>query len=98
MAADLLVMLDGLRATRDADSCLRGLNLFRKGLRAEEGPAFLARYLRQSPDWQELQAVWDTQLTVRRPPPPAAAATSAACKTVVSASHSAAERRSSTTT
>lgn len=62
--AEFLELLDALRATRDADSCLRGLNLFRKGLRGEEGPAFLARYLRQSPDWQELQHVWDTQLTV----------------------------------
>lgn len=62
--AEFLELLDALRATRDADSCLRGLNLFRKGLRGEDGPAFLVRYLRQSPDWQELQAVWDTQLTV----------------------------------
>ena len=58
-------MMEALRATRDPDSCLRGLNQFRKGLRGEEGPAFLARYLRQSPEWQEMQAVWDTQLTVR---------------------------------
>lgn len=62
--SDYLQILDGLRATRDADSCLRGLNLFRKALRGEDGPTFLTRYLRQSPDWQELQAVWDTQLTV----------------------------------
>lgn len=67
MALDYLQILDGLRATRDPDSCLRGLNLFRNALRGEEGPAFLARYLRQSPEWQELQAVWDAQLTVRRP-------------------------------
>ncbi|KAL4434021.1 hypothetical protein ABPG75_000462 [Micractinium tetrahymenae] len=63
--AEFLELLDALRATRDADSCLRGLNLFRKGLRGQDGPAFLARYLRQSPDWQELQSVWDTQLTVQ---------------------------------
>ena len=63
--ADFMNMMEAMRATRDPDSCLRGLNQFRKGLRGEEGPAFLARYLRQSPDWQELQAVWDTQLTVR---------------------------------
>ncbi len=66
--AEFLGLLDALRATRDADSCLRGLNLFRKGLRGEEGPAFLARYLKQSPEWQELQSVWDTQLTVSWPP------------------------------
>lgn len=58
-------MYEGLRATRDADSCLRGLNAFRRGLRGAGGPAFLARYLRASPEWQELQAVWDAQLTVR---------------------------------
>ena len=63
--ADFLNMMEALRATRDPDSCLRGLNQFRKGLRGEEGPAFLARYLRQSPECQEMQAVWDTQLTVR---------------------------------
>ena len=62
---DFLNMMEALRATRDPDSCLRGLNQFRKGLRGEEGPAFLARYLRQSPECQEMQAVWDTQLTVR---------------------------------
>ena len=59
-ANDFPGMLEGLRATRDADSCLRGLNQFRKGLRGDGGPAFLAQYLQQSPEWQELQAVWDT--------------------------------------
>ena len=63
--AEFLELLDWLRATRDADSCLRGLNAFRAGLRGPGGAAFLARYRRQSPDGQELQAVWDTQLTVR---------------------------------
>ena len=43
-------MYEGLRATRDADSCLAGLNTFRAGLRGDGGPAFLARYLRQSPE------------------------------------------------
>ena len=65
MDADFLNMMEELRATRDADSCLRGLNQFRKGLRGVGGPAFLTRYLQQSPEWQELQAVWDAQLTVR---------------------------------
>ncbi len=78
-------MLEGLRATRDADTCLGGLNAFRAGLRGEGGPAFLARYLRQSPEWQELQNVWDAQLTVsaapaaHMPPPPLPAACQAPC-------------------
>lgn len=61
---DEFAMYEGLRATRDADSCLAGLNRFRSALRGDGGPAFLARYLRQSPEWQELQNVWDAQLTV----------------------------------
>ena len=70
---DLVAMYECLRATRDADSCLRGLNEFRKGLRGDGGPSFLASYLRLSPEWQELQAVWDAQLTV-------SAAAAAACR------------------
>lgn len=67
-------MYEGLRATRDADSCLAGLNKFRSALRGVGGPAFLARFLRQSPEWQELQSVWDAQLTVSAAAPAAAAA------------------------
>ncbi|PRW57763.1 Nucleolar pre-ribosomal-associated 1,N-terminal [Chlorella sorokiniana] len=62
---DEFAMYEGLRATRDADSCLAGLNKFRAALRGDGGPAFLARYLRQSPEWQELQNVWDAQLTIQ---------------------------------
>jgi hypothetical protein len=67
MEVNMVEMMDGLRATRDPDSCLRGLNLFRKALRGggDASAFFLARYLCASPTWQELQAVWDTQLTVR---------------------------------
>ena len=75
-------MCEALRATRDADSCLRGLNEFRRALRGDAGPAFLARYLRQSPEWQELQAVWDAQLTVS-----AAAAAAAARPCPAAATH-----------
>jgi hypothetical protein len=64
-ATDILVAISN---TRDVDSCLRGLNQLRKAAKSDHGAGILVALVKQSPQFAELQAIWDAQLTVRAPP------------------------------
>ena len=65
LAREVDVIVEALRATREAATNLLGLQRFRKGLRGEQGPALLLALLARMPRCAELHAIWDAQLTVR---------------------------------
>lgn len=62
---EVLSTVEALRNTRDGDVTLRGLNQLRRAVASSEGGAFLRAYLQHTGSFDDLQAVWDAQLTVR---------------------------------
>ena len=58
-------VVEGLRCTRDAHTLLRSLKQWSNSLQSSTGPQFLDEYVRQSPEFSELQGIWDAQLKAR---------------------------------
>ncbi|GAB4818251.1 hypothetical protein N2152v2_005297 [Parachlorella kessleri] len=58
-------VVDAIRNTRDVDTNLHGLNQLRRALESGANLAFLHQYTSHAGGFDDLQAVWDAQLTVQ---------------------------------
>lgn len=64
LAREVDVIIEALRATREATTNLHGLQRARKALRGDQGTELLLALLARMPHCAELHNIWDAQLTV----------------------------------
>ena len=63
--SSVVQVVDAIRNTRDVDTNLHGLNQLRRALESGGNLAFLQQYTFHAGGFDDLQGVWDAQLTVR---------------------------------